>query len=219
MKRVENLNVRGVRTQGIVRDDVMHPHLHCLVPAGGFSKDRARGSAAVNGSSSSACTWQPLPESVPEAARGCVGGRETPFVRRAHVFKHAAGFDRFVSQLEALKWVVYAKRPFGGPEYVLKYLARYTHRVAISSGRLISCENGRVSFRWRDSANGNQQKVMTLDAVEFIRRFLQHALLQGSSRSGTSVSWRIPAEKGFAAGTDAVAEWGATRDFTYGGAT
>jgi hypothetical protein len=62
---------------------------------------------------------------------------------------------------------------------VLKYLARYTHRVAISSGRLISCENGQVSFRWRDSANGNQQKVMTLEAVEFIRRFLQHALPSG----------------------------------------
>jgi hypothetical protein len=93
--------------------------------------------------------------------------------------RHAAGFDRFVSQLKRLKWVVYAKRPFGGPEYVLKYLARYTHRVAISTGRLISCENGQVSFRWRDSANGNQQKVMTLDAVEFIRRFLQHALPSG----------------------------------------
>ena len=62
---------------------------------------------------------------------------------------------------------------------MLKYLARYTHRVAISSGRLISCENGNVTFRWRDSANGNQQKPMTLDAVEFIRRFLQHVLPSG----------------------------------------
>jgi hypothetical protein len=90
-----------------------------------------------------------------------------------------AAFDRLISQLKRRKWVVYAKRPFGGPEYVLKYLARYTHRVAISSGRLISCENGRVTFRWRDSANGNQQKLMTLDAVEFIRRFLQHVLPSG----------------------------------------
>jgi hypothetical protein len=93
--------------------------------------------------------------------------------------RHAAAFDRLISQLKRLKWVVYAKRPFGGPEFVLKYLARYTHRVAISSGRLISCHNGKVAFRWRDSANGNQQKVMTLDAVEFIRRFLQHVLPSG----------------------------------------
>jgi hypothetical protein len=84
-----------------------------------------------------------------------------------------------IARLKRLKWVVYAKRPFGGPEYVLKYLARYTHRVAISSGRLISSENGKVTFRWRDSANGNEQKLMTLDAVEFIRRFLQHVLPSG----------------------------------------
>ena len=93
--------------------------------------------------------------------------------------RQATAFSRLVSQLKRLKWVVYAKRPFGGPEYVLKYLARYTHRVAISSGRLISFENGKLTFRWRDSANGIQQRPMTLDAVEFIRRFLQHVLPPG----------------------------------------
>ena len=78
-----------------------------------------------------------------------------------------------------VKWVVYAKRPFGGPEQVLKYLARYTHRVAISNRRLVSLEAGRVTFEWNDYAAGNQTKTMTLEAVEFIRRFLLHVLPSG----------------------------------------
>jgi hypothetical protein len=83
------------------------------------------------------------------------------------------------SKSKKTEWVVYAKPPFGGPEYVLKYLARYTHRVAISSSRLLSLDNGRVTFRWRDSRHGNHTKSMTLDAVEFIRRFLLHILPSG----------------------------------------
>ena len=78
-----------------------------------------------------------------------------------------------------MEWVVYAKRPFGGPEQVLKYLARYTHRVAISNRRLLSMEDGRVTFEWKDYAAGNQTKTMTLEAVEFIRRFLLHVLPSG----------------------------------------
>ena len=71
------------------------------------------------------------------------------------------------------------QRPFGGPEHVLKYLARYTHRIAIANGRLVSCEGGNVTFRWRDSRNGNAQKTLTIDAIEFIRRFLMHVLPVG----------------------------------------
>src|SRR5260370_13986598 len=78
-----------------------------------------------------------------------------------------------------MEWVVYAKPPFGGPEQVLKYLARYTHRVAISNRRLLSMEDGRVTFEWKDYADGNQTKTMTLEAVEFIRRFLLHVLPSG----------------------------------------
>ena len=77
---------------------------------------------------------------------------------------------------------MYAKRPFGGPEQVLKYLARYVQRVAISNSRLLSLENGRVTFAWKDYADGNQNKTMTLDAVEFIRRFLLHVLPSGFVR-------------------------------------
>ena len=79
-------------------------------------------------------------------------------------------------------WVVYAKRPFGGPEQVLAYLSRYTHRVAIANSRLIKLEDGRVSFRWNDYRQGGTAKVMTLIADEFIRRFLLHALPDGFQR-------------------------------------
>jgi hypothetical protein len=88
-------------------------------------------------------------------------------------------FDRFLRQLRSKTWVVYAKRPFGGPEHVIKYLARYTHRVAISNGRLIQIRDRQVTFRWRDSADSNQHKLMTLDSVDFIRRFLLHVLPTG----------------------------------------
>ena len=80
------------------------------------------------------------------------------------------------------KWVVYAKRPFGGPEHVLQYLGNYTHRIAISNHRLVGLEDGKVSFRWRDSAHQNQQRVMTLCAEEFLRRFFLHVLPRGFVR-------------------------------------
>jgi Putative transposase len=79
-------------------------------------------------------------------------------------------------------WVVYAKRPFGGPEYVLRYLGRYTHRVAISNHRLVSFADGKVTFRWRDSAHNNEQKLLTLAVDEFLRRFLLHLLPQAFVR-------------------------------------
>src|SRR5208282_4303089 len=88
-------------------------------------------------------------------------------------------FHSLLGTLRRTEWVVYSKPPFGGPEHVLKYLARYTHRVAISNGRLLSLDNGQVRFRWRDSRHNNRSSVMTLDAIEFIRRFLLHALPTG----------------------------------------
>ena len=87
-----------------------------------------------------------------------------------------AAFEALCRQAGQIEWVVYAKRPFGGPEQVLKYLARYTHRVAISNRRLLSLADGRVTFEWKDYADANQTKTMTLEAVEFIRRFLLHVL-------------------------------------------
>ncbi len=93
-----------------------------------------------------------------------------------------AAFAALCYKAKKIKWVVHAKPPFGGAEQVLKYLARYTHRVAISNRRLLSMEDGRVSFEWKDYADGNKTKIMTLDAVEFIRRFLIHILPGGFVR-------------------------------------
>ncbi|MEO5338054.1 MAG: transposase, partial [Magnetospirillum sp. WYHS-4] len=93
-----------------------------------------------------------------------------------------AAFARHLAPLRRADWVVYAKRPFGGPEQVLAYLGRYTHRVAIANSRLVAMEDGRVSFRWKDYRHHGRQKVMTLAAGEFIRRFLLHVLPDGFHR-------------------------------------
>jgi hypothetical protein len=87
-----------------------------------------------------------------------------------------------VRQTYRQEWVVYAKRPFGGPEHVLRYLGGYTHRVAISNHRLVAFEDGKVTFRWRDSAHGNKKRRMTLAIDEFLRRFLLHTLPRGFMR-------------------------------------
>lgn len=91
----------------------------------------------------------------------------------------------FASWLRVLfrhDWIVYSKRPFGGPEHVLRYLGAYTHRVAISNSRLVALAKGNVSFRWRDSAHGNKKRIMTLAIEEFLRRFLLHLLPRGFVR-------------------------------------
>jgi Putative transposase len=91
-------------------------------------------------------------------------------------------FSHFLGQLGRKDWVVYAKPPFSGPEHVLNYLARYTHRVAISNHRLVAFDNDRVSFRWREYAHGSKKKVMTVSADDFLRRFLLHVLPKGLVR-------------------------------------
>jgi len=94
----------------------------------------------------------------------------------------AGQFQRRLADSARTEWVVYAKPPFGGPGRVLKYLARYTHRVAISNRRLVALEDGEVTFRWKDYAHGGKRKAMTLKAAEFIRRFLLHVLPAGFVR-------------------------------------
>jgi hypothetical protein len=154
-----------------------HPHLHCLVPAGGISIDGTRWIAA-----------RPKYFLNVDALGAMFRGKFLAFLREAFSkgklrlagslmpLLARVAFDRFTLELKGLKWVVYAKPPFAGPAHAVKYLARYTHRVAIANGRIVSFADGRVTFRWRDSAHGNQQKLMTLDAVEFIRRILLHVL-------------------------------------------
>jgi hypothetical protein len=91
-------------------------------------------------------------------------------------------FQAFLRPLFRQDWVVYAKRPFGGPEHVLHYLARYTHRVAISNHRIVNLADGKVTFRWKDYAHKNKKRLMTVTAEEFLRRFLLHTLPRGFVR-------------------------------------
>src|SRR5215469_3107445 len=150
----------------------LHPHIHCVVPAGGVSLDHRR--------------WirsHPrffLPIAVLRRVfRGkFVAGLKSAF---EHGQLHLAGelaplahpkfFAAWLRPLFRKDWIVYSKPLFGGPEYVLHYLGRYTHRVAISNHRLVSFDDGQVTFRWRDSAHNNEQKLMTLSLDEFLRRF------------------------------------------------
>jgi len=160
-----------------------HPHLHCVVPGGGLSPDHSRWISCRKGFF--------LPVKV---LSRLFRGKFVAYLKAANeqgrlVFpgqsKHLAEGDHFASllnEVSKLEWVVYAKRPFGGPVQVLKYLARYTHRVAISNHRLVSLSEGEVTFRWKDYADENAVKEMTLDVREFTRRFLLHILPRGFVR-------------------------------------
>jgi hypothetical protein len=114
--------------------------------------------------------------------RATFGKGDLRLAGELHGLAEPAAFHSLCQQAVRNEWVVYAKPPFGGPERVLKYLARYTHRVAISNHRLRTLENARVSFDWKDYADRGRTKIMTLDAVEFIRRFLLHVLPSGLVR-------------------------------------
>jgi len=154
---------------------LFHPHLHCLVPGGGLSADGTR--------------W------VPSHPRFLVPVRVLSLVLRGkllHKLERAVCRGEFalrtdsptllLEQAARKKWVVYSKAPFAGPEQALRYIGRYTHRVALSNNRLLSLDGRLVRFQWRDRADGNKSKVLTLDAVAFLRRFLLHVLPSGFMR-------------------------------------
>jgi Putative transposase/Transposase zinc-binding domain len=161
----------------------IHPHVHCVVPAGGLSLDHTRWIP------SHPRFFLPLPV-LREVFRGkFVDALKSAFQRgQLHLSGDLAllaqpkFFAAWLRPLFHKNWVVYSKPPFGGPEYVLQYLGRYTHRVAISNHRLVSLADGQVTFRWRDSADHNQQKLMTVSLDEFLRRFLLHLLPKGFVR-------------------------------------
>jgi hypothetical protein len=161
----------------------IHPHVHCVIAAGGLSLDH------THWIRSRFHFFLPIP-----VLRRVFRGKFVAGLKSAYQL----GQLRFSGQLTLLTqpkifasglrplfrkdWVVYSKPPFGGPEYVLQYLGRYTHRVAISNHRMISFADDQVTFRWRDSAHNNQQKPMTLSLDEFLRRFLLHLLPKGFVR-------------------------------------
>jgi hypothetical protein len=158
----------------------LHPHIHCVVPGGGISPDHSRWIACRNPFF--------LPVKVLSRLfrtrflihlRKAFQKGKLQFHGELQSLAQPAAFEELCRQAGKIAWVVYAKRPFGGPDQVLKYLARYTHRIAISNRRLISMGDGRVTFEWKDYADSGRTKTMTLETVEFIRRFLLHVLPSG----------------------------------------
>ncbi|MGI9074627.1 MAG: IS91 family transposase [Bryobacteraceae bacterium] len=160
-----------------------HPHVHCVLPAGGLSLNHQR--------------WiQPryaffLPVKVLSRVfrgkfraglRNLFKRGKLAFPKGLAALAHPKMFRAYLRSLHLANWVVYAKPPFGGPQHVLHYLARYTHRVAISNHRLVDFADGQVTFCWKDYAHGSKQKLMTVPAEEFLRRFLLHVLPPGFVR-------------------------------------
>jgi predicted Zn-ribbon and HTH transcriptional regulator len=161
----------------------IHPHIHCVIPSGGLSPDHQH--------------WiHPryaffLPVKVlgrvfrgkfTEGLKRAFHAGELTFPGRMRMLAERKTFHAFLRPLFRKDWVVYAKPPFGGPEHVLRYLARYTHRVAISNHRIVNFADGKVTFRWKDYAHKNKQRLMTVTAEEFLRRFLLHTLPRGFVR-------------------------------------
>lgn len=160
-----------------------HPHLHCVVPGGGLAPDGQRW-----------VSCRPrffLPVRVLsrrfrrlflESLQKAFASGKLQFFAALEPLRERVTFAQLLARAKASEWVVYAKRPFAGPQQVLDYVGRYTHRVAISNNRLLDIENDQVRFQWKDYRHGDQVKTMTLSADEFIRRFLLHVLPNGFQR-------------------------------------
>jgi hypothetical protein len=161
-----------------------HPHIHCLVPAGGL---------AVDGTA-----WVPCPQrfflpvrvlsrlfrrTFLTALRQAAVQERLSMQGQCQRWSTPSAWGQWLTSLQQMEWVVYAKPPMSGPQAILQYLARYTHRIAITNRRLLALEQGQVTFRWKDYQHGNRQRTMTLDAVEFLRRFLLHVLPHGFQRT------------------------------------
>ena len=161
----------------------LHPHVHCVVPAGGLSLDHTHWVR----SQKNFFLPKPVLRKVfrgkfVEALKQAFHNNQLYFPGDLTLLAQPKIFAAWLRPLFQKHWVVYSKPPFGGPEYVLQYLGRYTHRVAISNHRLVSFTADQVTFRWRDSAHQNQQRLLTLSVDEFLRRFLLHLLPKGFVR-------------------------------------
>src|ERR1700731_3266901 len=161
----------------------LHPHVHCVIPAGGLSldhthwvKSRDRFFLSIN------VLRRVFRGKFVAALRQAFHDHQLIFHGNLTLLDQPKTFAAWLRPLFRKDWVVYSKPPFGGPEYVLQYLGRYTHRVAISNHRLVSFTERKVTFRWRDSAHNNEQKLMTIALDEFLRRFLLHLLSKGFIR-------------------------------------
>ena len=161
----------------------IHPHVHCVVPAGGLSLDHTRW---VRSRDNYFLPKEVLREvfrgKFVDALKEAFQNGQLRFEGDLKLLAQPKIFAAWLRPLFRQDWVVYLKPPFGGPAYVLHYLGRYTHRVAISNHRLVSFTDGQVTFRWRDSAHHNEQKLLSLSLDEFLCRFLLHILPKGFVR-------------------------------------
>jgi len=160
----------------------LHPHLHCVVPGGGLSPDGEWISCRPGFFLPVRVLSRLFRRLFLEALAQAYAQGRLQFFGDLQPLRDAERFSQWREPLKTAEWVVYAKPPFAGPTQVLQYLARYTHRVAISNQRLLALTDGRVSFRWKDYRHPQRPKVMTLSAEEFIRRFLLHTLPKGFQR-------------------------------------
>jgi len=160
-----------------------HPHLHCVVPGGGISADGSRWISCRPGFFLPVRVLSRLFRRLflEDLDKAFQSGK-LQFFHSLEALQNPQEFARYLAPVRNAEWVVYAKPPFAGPQQVLDYVGRYTHRVAISNHRLLDIENGQVRFQWKDYRDNSQQKTMTLDADEFIRRFLLHTLPDGFQR-------------------------------------
>ena len=160
-----------------------HPHVHCVVPEGGLAPD---GSRWVRPRYDFFLPVKAMAKAfrgkLLDALRAAFAASQLRFPGQMKSLATPRAFAELLRQCCRHKWVIYAKRPFGGPEHVLEYLGNYTHRVAISNHRLVGLADGKVSFRWRDSAHHNKKRLMSLQVEEFLRRFFLHVLPRGFVR-------------------------------------
>lgn len=160
-----------------------HPHLHCVVAGGGLSPDRTRWISCRPGFFLPVRVLSHLFRRLfLEYLQKAFDAGELKFFSTLEPLRERRAFLRYLAPVRQVQWVVYAKPPFAGPEPVLEYVGRYTHRVAISNNRLLDIADGAVRFCWKDYRDRNRQKAMIVSADEFIRRFLLHVLPEGFHR-------------------------------------
>lgn len=160
-----------------------HPHLHCVIPGGGLSPDGERWVSCKPDFFLPIRVLSSLFQRLfLEALQATFDAGKLRFFHALESLREPLAFARHMAKAKAHDWVVYAKRPFAGPQQVLDYVGRYTHRVAISNNRLLDIEGDQVQFKWKDYRHGDQIKTMTLSADEFIRRFLLHVMPNGFHR-------------------------------------
>ena len=162
---------------------MFHPHLHCVVPGGGLSPDGNRWIPCRKGFFLPVRALSRLFRRLfVESMEKAFDAGQLQFFSALEELRDRTAFRRLLGRVRSREWVVYAKKPFAGPQQVLDYVGRYTHRVAISNNRILNIEDGLVTFRYKDYRDGSQQRTMTLAADEFIRRFLLHVLPEGFHR-------------------------------------